>query len=1411
MEQERTGLEIAVLGMAGRFPGAPSLDALWANLQNGVESVSFFSREELRANGIPDETSAHPNYVPARGIIEGADQFDAEFFAYYPREAQILDPQQRLFLECVWEALEDAAVVLQEQKGPVGVFAGCGANDYSKHVAATPSLAKFLDAAQIYFANSPHMLATRVCYKLNLRGPGISILTACSTSLVAIHLACQSLWQGESAMAIAGGVRVAFPERTGHMYVPNGALSPDGHCRPFDAGAQGTFGSDGVGVVALKRLEDALADGDRIRAVIKGSAINNDGAAKIGFTAPSIQGQAEVIRAAHAIAGVSPSSIHYIETHGTGTTLGDPIEIQALTRAFGPGLPHSSCAIGSLKANIGHTDAAAGVASVIKTVMVLENRQIPPTVHFQQPNLEVDFKSGPFYVSPGLCPFPEGVSPRRAGVSSFGIGGTNAHIVLEEAPPATAATRSRSWQLLTISTKTSAALQAASDRLKCHLETHPQADLADIAYTLHAGRTPFDHRRIVVCRDHAEAIQQLQNQGLEVQSRAGKVISPEHLRTAFLFPGGGAQYWQMGKGLYQAEPVFRQVVDSCAAITKAHLNQDLRTLLFDGDRPSQDAESRLAEPAAMMTSTFIISYALARLLASWGIEPQAMIGHSLGEYVAATLAGVFTLEDALRVVATRGRLVEQIPRGGMVAVQLPEPELSAILPDSLSIAVINRPDMCVVSGPASEITALEQRLSAQGIWVRRLAISMAAHAPAVEEILPEFREVLRNVRFNPPAIPYISCITGSWITEEQATSVDYWVRHLREPVRFSQGIALLLRENFNTLLEVGPGHTLTAFARHAVEWRRQVAITTMRAVDEPGDDLMFLLSAIGQFWIAGGKVNWQNFHSGEQRKRVSLPPYPFQRKSYTVRLRAFHQNAGNAAPEPEEELGPPAAENIGPVGELPSSSIPRTDSERKLQAIWENLFGIRPIGIHDNFFALGGHSFLATRLLFRVQTEWKKAVTLRTLSAAPTIARLAALLDGAEAGEPAATPETLQQMLDDAVFPSALTSIPLPAPIQSSGQEVLLTGATGYLGAYLLSQLLLQTQSRVVCVARAADDADALRRTREALVQYGQWRKEFAARIIPLAGDLKLPFWGWDERKFASIASTIQSIFHCAAQVHFTYPYAQLQADNVAATHEVLRMACTEHLKPVHHISTLAVFSPSYFNDQSINEDTPPGPAERLFTGYSQSKWAAERLIMNAKEAGVPVTIYRAGAVLGDTQTAASRSSDFVWRMLKGAIQLGAAPQLTTGIPAGPADYVAAAIVKLSTMPESSGKAFHVIDPQPLLWSQIFQAARDASFTLQEMSYADWYARLQEQGRMDDQNALYPMMHLLGHDRLMSTRVACTRTQQFLEGWAGPCSHVGNDLLQRYIKNFIQTGFLSAPDKPNLNSLVMAMAKEPAG
>jgi len=1402
MQQERNGLEIAVLGMAGRFPGAPNLNTFWANLQNGIESVSFFSSEELRENGIPDETIAHPNFVPARGVIEGAAQFDAEFFGYYPREAQILDPQQRVFLECVWEALEDAAVVLEDQNGPTGVFAGGGSNDYSAHVAATPSLAKSVDPTQIYFANSAHMLATRVCYKLNLRGPGLSILTACSTSLVAVHLACQSLWQGESAMAIAGGVRIAFPQNTGHMYVPNGALSPDGHCRPFDAAAQGTVGSDGVGAVVLKRLEDALAAGDRIRAVIKGSAINNDGAVKIGFTASSIQGQMDVIRAAHAVAGVPAESIRYVEAHGTGTTLGDPIEITALTRALGTGVPPSSCAIGSLKSNIGHTDAAAGIASLIKTVLVVESGKIPPTVHFQKPNPEIDFRIGPFYVNSTLIPFPGGSYPRRAGVSSFGIGGTNAHVVLEEAPPAKPATLSRAWQLLTIAAKNSAAVQASSERLRNRLEEHADAELADIAYTLHVGRTPFNERRIVVCRDVAEAIQQLQNLGQDVQSRRGKVISSSPLRTAFLFPGGGTQYWQMGMGLYLAEPAFRQVVDSCAVTVKEYLGQDIRDLLYHGDSASPEVASRLAKPALMMVSTFITSYALAGLLMSWGIEPNAMIGHSLGEYVAATLAHVFTLEDALFVIAKRGQLLEQTPLGGMLAVQLPESELSAILPDSLSIAAFNRPDTCVISGASDEVEAFEQRLFADGIWHRRLAIPIAGHSPAVEKIQPRFREALQRIRLNRPTVPFISCITGTWITGEQAASVDYWVAHLRQPVRFSQGVELLLREGCNALLEVGAGHSLTALTRHSREWRNQAVIAAMRAADEPGDDEMFLLSAVGQFWIAGGRINWRSFHSGEQRRRVALPSYPFQRKSYTVLPCALSQNTVKADSGPQRDAGTAAPESVATNAELESSANPLTETERKLQQTWEDLFGIAPVGIHDSFFALGGDSFLATRFLFRLQEEWNKTLTLRMLSGAPTIARLAVLLDSSELAEPASTPETLQQMLEDASLPFAASGIPSPRSLGSSEQElVLLTGATGYLGGHLLRQLLVESQRTVACLARAADDSDALTRIREALIKYGQWQDEFATRIIPLAGALELPFWGWDKEMFAAIASRVQSIYHCGALVHFAYPYAQLRSTNVTGTHEVLRMACMEHIKPVHHVSTLAVFSPSHSN-RVISEDTPPGPAEQLSTGYSQSKWVAERLIMNAREAGLPVTIYRPGAVLGDTRTAASRPGDFVWRMLKGAIQLGAAPQLTTGIAAAPADYVAAAIVKLSTMPESLGKSFHIIDPQPLGWRQIFQAARDASFILEDMSYADWHARLRDPKRVDDHNALYRIMHLFDSDSPLSARFDCELTQRFLKGWTGPCSHVGSELLQRYIHNFIHTGFLSAPAERNLNSVV---------
>ncbi|HEX2209901.1 MAG TPA: type I polyketide synthase, partial [Longimicrobium sp.] len=648
---EPTGLEIAVVGMAGRFPGAPGVDALWANLRAGVESIRHFTDEELTAAGVPESLRTDPAYVPARGALAEVDRFDAAFFGFTPREAQVTDPQQRLFLEVAWEALEHAGYDAARVPGRVGVYAGTSMSSYYLNLLSRPDVTAAAGEMAVHMGNDKDFLATRAAFKMGLEGPAVVVQTACSTSLVAVHLACQALLGGDCEMALVGGSAVVAHQHAGYLYQEGAIRSPDGRCRAFDAQARGTVGGSGVAVAALKRLEDALADGDTVHAVILGSAINNDGSAKIGFTAPRVEGQAAAIRAAHAAADVDPATITYVEAHGTGTELGDPIEIEALTRAFRAGTDRTGfCAIGSIKTNIGHLDVAAGIAGLIKTTLALRTGEIPPSLHFTRPNPQIDFASSPFYVNTTLAKWtpPAGV-PRRAGVSSFGIGGTNAHVVMEQAPAvAPSPAPSRAEQLLVLSARTETALDAAARRLAAHLEQNPEQALADVAWTLQQGRRAFAHRRAVVARTHAEAAQALADVGRGVAGRAGS----EAPAAVFLFPGQGAQYAGMARGLHEREPVFREELDRCAGILRPLLGLDLRDAIF-----SDDAD-RLKQTALTQPALFAVEYAIAKQWMAWGITPESMIGHSVGEYVAACLAGVFSLEDALALVAERGRLMQ---------------------------------------------------------------------------------------------------------------------------------------------------------------------------------------------------------------------------------------------------------------------------------------------------------------------------------------------------------------------------------------------------------------------------------------------------------------------------------------------------------------------------------------------------------------------------------------------------------------------------------------------------------------------------------------------------------------------------------------------------------------------------------
>jgi acyl transferase domain-containing protein len=868
-----TGAEIAIIGMAGRFPGAPSVARLWENLVAGVESVVAFGEDELRAAGVPEAALADPGYVRAGGWLQGAELFDAPFFGLTPREAETTDPQQRLFLECAWEALEHAGCAPARFPGLIGVYAGVSPSAYlMENILPNRALLAGGAAFDVMMGNDKDYLATRVSYKLGLRGPSIAVQTACSTSLVAVHLACRALLGGECDAALAGGVSLQAVGPRGYPFREGGILSPDGHCRAFDEQAAGTVSGSGAGVVVLKRLEDALADGDTVHAVILGSAINNDGAAKVGYMAPGADGQAAVIADALALAAVDARTIGYVEAHGTGTPLGDPVEIQALTRAWRAHTDDTGfCALGSIKTNIGHLDAAAGVAGLIKAALAVEHATIPASLHFRRPNPRLELERTPFTVAAATRAW-SGDGPRRAAVSSFGIGGTNSHAVLEQAPePAPRAGEPRPVQLVVLSARTQAALEAARANLADHLEEHPETGLADAACTLQLGRAELGWRAAVAAASVEDAIL-----GLD---KASGVSAATERPVAFLFPGQGAQHVRMAAGVYASEPVFRRELDHCAEVLRSELGFDLREVLFPAAGEDEAAAARLGQTAVTQPALFAVEYALAKLWMSWGVRPDAMLGHSVGEFVAAALAGVFVPDDALRLVAARGRLMQALPAGSMLAVFLPEDELLPLLPPSVSLAAVNGPATCVVSGPADDVRALEAQLAADDVELRRLHTSHAFHSAMMDPAVAPFRELVREAAPRTPSRPYVSCVTGTWITDEQATDPDYWARQLRAPVRFRDGVEALLEAPGRALIEVGPGRTLGTLVPRGGS---HVAIPSLPHPKDAHDDAHALADALGRAWSEGVSVDWASYAGGRGGRRIPLPTYPFERQRYYV-------------------------------------------------------------------------------------------------------------------------------------------------------------------------------------------------------------------------------------------------------------------------------------------------------------------------------------------------------------------------------------------------------------------------------------------------------------------------------------------------------------------------------------------------
>ena len=1027
------GNDIAIIGMAVRYPGARNIDEFWANLRGGVESIRRLSDEDLLKAGVDPRLIADKNYVKACACMDDVDGFDASFFGFNPREVQLMDPQHRIILECAWSALEHAGYVPDNSGSTIGVFAGVARDAYlTSNLVTHPDLLKATSDYSMMIGNEKDFPATRVSYKLNLSGPSINIQTACSSSGVGVHLAIQSLFSNECDIALVGGCRVLLPAHTGYLYVDGGTLSPDGHVRAFDAHARGMVRGSGVGFVVLKRLAQAMSDGDCVYAVIKATAINNDGAAKVGFTAPSIAGQSEVIVRALEKAGICADTISYIEAHGTGTALGDPIEVVALTKAFSRHTQRKGfCALGSVKTNIGHLDAGSCVAGIIKTALSLYHGELPPSLNFEKPNPQIDFENSPFFVNAQLRKWPAGPAPRRAGVSSFGLGGSNVHVILEEAPHQETTTSSRPIQVLALSAKSQAALDTATDECADYCSRHENAPLADVAFTLQTGRKAFPFRRVVACSGMTDAAAGLKNRERCISGQAAS--APTSI--VFMFSGQGSQHVNMGKDLYLHEKVFKETIDTCAAILKPLLDVDLRGILFPQEGKEEECTVRLNQTGIAQPALFTIEYAIAQQWIAWGVTPDAMVGHSIGEYVAACLAGVFSLEDSLTIIATRARLMQSMPSGSMRAVRLSESALQKYLGKGVSLAASNAPNLCIVSGPHEAIEAFDATLAAEDNKTLVVHTSHAFHSAMMLPVLPAFTETVAKARRSAPKIPIVSTLTGTWMTEEEAVNPQYWARQLAQPVRFSAAFQELLKKKGRVFIEAGPSTNLTNAARqHLSKEEFHRIINSLPHATEQQSPLTCLHTAFGRLWLAGATVTWTLLQGKEFRRRCGLPTYPFERKRFWIDPEIPSEAQPSAENGPRE--APPESltmERVLPMtAQSPPAAIivPPSSTNGRIERIYQKLrdlfFALSGIelGPQDNdasFLQLGMDSLLLTQATAKLRSEFGVTVKFRQL--VDDCSSLSALGD----------------FIDKSLPPEALAEAPVqPAPMPGTPPQ---TGA----------------------------------------------------------------------------------------------------------------------------------------------------------------------------------------------------------------------------------------------------------------------------------------------------------------------------------------------------------------------------------
>ncbi|WP_264523075.1 type I polyketide synthase [Flavobacterium sp. N502536] len=999
MENKIRKKDIAIVGVSGKYPKSDTINAFWENLKNGEELVHFYTDDELRAVGVSEKDLANPSLIKAQASLDDPNSFDYSFFGYTKQEAISMDPQIRLMHEQVWLGLEDAGYNPRTYKDKIGLY--LSASDNMNWRAYT--MIANNDNVNSFFLNqisNKNFISTLISYNLNLRGPSYYVDTACSSSLVAVHQACRSLLMRECSIAIAGGIRIYSKPYRGHSYQEGMTNSKDGHCKAFDEDSSGIVSGEGAGVVILKRLEDAIADNDQIYAVIRSSVVNNDGNRKVGYTAPSINGQYECIKQAHQIAEVTPESITYIEAHGTGTKLGDPIEVEALNKSFGYNANHH-CALGSVKTNIGHLDAAAGITGFLKATLSLKNKMIPPSLHFKNPNPEINFKSGPFKVQTELAAWNSvNNQPLRAGVSSFGIGGNNAHVILEEAPEKAETIADNSYQLLRFSAQSVGSLNAYQEKLISALENEESDSFRDMAYTLQTGRSQFKYNRFLVSNSKESALEILKDP-LSTALYSAKL--DQKRKIVFMCTGSGAQYLNMGKDLYENEPYFKQLMDEGFSIINELTGVDVKKVLYKEATATGGFDVNKNEFTQPIV--FVFEYALAKQLMRWGIQPDKLIGHSTGEFVAACLSGVFSFETGLRLVAKRALLMNKSSEGSMLSVSLSEEKVKKYLNSNIALAVVNSPESCVLSGTVDAIETLIEIFEAEEILCSKLKISLGGHSFLMDPVLEEFREELKKVAFSTLKIPFVSNLTGALITPEEAMSSQYWIDHLRSTVRFSDGLTTLLKEPNTVFIEVGPGNTLTTLFQQQKHdpTSNNTAINLIRHPKQEINDQEHLLKKIGELWTNGIDIDWEAYYGAQKPYKVSIPGYAFNKTKLPVKVNPFEflnfsgaETSAAAIPFALEHFDDTEAFQEDPEENAISFInyvAPTNETEKKLVEMWQTFFSKEEIGILHDFFALGGNSLKGVTMLKLIQKVFDIDIKIKDFYQKSTIKEMAAEID----------------------------------------------------------------------------------------------------------------------------------------------------------------------------------------------------------------------------------------------------------------------------------------------------------------------------------------------------------------------------------------------------------------------------------